>query len=364
GINTTWTRIPEGDKIQALLLPIEENFDFKNPSSHLPNLLKAYALVRQIEDEFWRVQKSEQLRTFIKDVAGLHLAFETNMAYATPGETINASLKLLARNTSLICLDQVQIKGAKMLSSIVEKPLERDFERAFKVVEQGKSHKIPIGVFLQHRKRPSIEILKNLIDKKQIGDVSTVEVRIPWWREQTYYDQEGRGTFERDGGGVLITQAIHTLDIMLLLCGPVKEVHGMVHTSSFHQLEAEDFSGALLNFESGARGTLMASTTHFPGHKEEIILNCSEATVNISGADLKVFYHNGKIESLETDSQTGSGSDPMDFSYTWHANVIEQFWTQFTKNQQIEISAESALPVQQLIDAIVRSSKLEKKVTV
>ena len=108
----------------------------------------------------------------------------------------------------------------------------------------------------------------------------------------------------------------------------------------------------------------MASTTHFPGHKEEIILNCSEATVNISGADLKVFYHNGKIESLETDSQTGSGSDPMDFSYTWHANIIEQFWTQFTKNQQIEISAESALPVQQLIDAIVRSSKLEKKVTV
>ena len=247
---------------------------------------------------------------------------------------------------------------------IVEKPLERDFERAFKVVEQGKTHKIPIGVFLQHRKRPSIEILKNLIDKKQIGDVSTVEVRIPWWREQTYYDQEGRGTFERDGGGVLITQAIHTLDIMLLLCGPVKEVHGMVHTSSFHQLEAEDFSGALLNFESGARGTLMASTTHFPGHKEEIILNCSEATVNISGADLKVFYRNGKIESLETDSQTGSGSDPMDFSYTWHANVIKQFWTQFTKNQQIEISAESALPVQRLIDAIVKSSKLEKKVTV
>ena len=124
GINTTWTRIPEGDKIQALLLPIEENFDFKNPSSHLPNLLKAYALVRQIEDEFWRVQKSEQLRTFIKDVAGLHFAFETNMAYATPGESINTTLKLLARNTSLISAKQIQIKGAKMLSSIVEKPLK------------------------------------------------------------------------------------------------------------------------------------------------------------------------------------------------------------------------------------------------
>ncbi len=276
-------------------------------------------------------------------------------------EEIDLVLLLTPPNARLDYVEALTKAGKPL---IVEKPLERNFDRAQNIVEQGKIHKSPIGVFLQHRKRPSIEALKKLIDQKRLGTIATVEVRIPWWREQHYYDQDGRGTWARDGGGVLITQAIHTLDIMLLLCGPVKEVQGLIHTSALHKLEAEDFSGALLNFESGARGTLMASTTHFPGHKEEIILNCSEATVNISGADLKVFYQNGKIESLETDSQTGSGSDPMDFSYTWHANVIEQFWTQFTKNQQIEISAESALPVQQLIDAIVRSSKLEKKVTV
>ncbi len=276
-------------------------------------------------------------------------------------EEIDLVLLLTPPNARLDYVEALTKAGKPL---IVEKPLERNFDRAQNIVEQGKIHKSPIGVFLQHRKRPSIEALKKLIDQKRLGTIATVEVRIPWWREQYYYDQDGRGTWARDGGGVLITQAIHTLDIMLLLCGPVKEVQGLIHTSALHKLEAEDFSGALLNFESGARGTLMASTTHYPGHKEEIILNCSEATVNISGADLKVFYHNGKIESLETDSQTGSGSDPMDFSYTWHANVIEQFWTQFTKNQQIEISAESALPVQQLIDAIVRSSKLEKKVTV
>ena len=276
-------------------------------------------------------------------------------------ENVDLVLLLTPPNARLDYVEALTKAGKPL---IVEKPLERNFDRAQNIVEQGKIHKSPIGVFLQHRKRPSIEALKKLIDQKRLGTIATVEVRIPWWREQHYYDQDGRGTWARDGGGVLITQAIHTLDIMLLLCGPVKEVQGLIHTSALHKLEAEDFSGALLNFESGARGTLMASTTHFPGHKEEIILNCSEATVNISGADLKVFYHNGKIESLETDSQTGSGSDPMDFSYTWHANVIEQFWTQFTKNQQIEISAESALPVQQLIDAIVRSSKLEKKVTV
>ena len=81
-----------------------------------------------------------------------------------------------------------------------------------------------------------------------MGTIATVEVRIPWWREQHYYDQDGRGTWARDGGGVLITQAIHTLDIMLLLCGPVKEVHGMDPYISLHKLEAEDFFRSLIKF--------------------------------------------------------------------------------------------------------------------
>ena len=124
GINTTWTRIPEGDKIQALLLSIEKNFDFTNPVNHLPDLLQAYTLIQQIEDKFWREQKMEQIIHLIKEISGLHLAFETNTAYATPGEKINTSLKLLARNNPFISVKKVQIEGAKMLSSIVEKSLE------------------------------------------------------------------------------------------------------------------------------------------------------------------------------------------------------------------------------------------------
>ncbi len=123
GINTTWTRIPEGDKIQALLLPIEENFDFKNPAIHLPNLLRAYTLIQEISDEYWRVQKSKQLKNLIKEIAGLYLAFETDIAYATPGEFINTSLKLLARNTSSMAFEQVQITGAEMVSSVLKESL-------------------------------------------------------------------------------------------------------------------------------------------------------------------------------------------------------------------------------------------------
>ena len=312
--------------------------------------------------EVYGVFSRDYLKTkdFAESFAANAIAFR-KFADLCSDENVDLVLLLTPPNARLDYVKALTKAGKPL---IVEKPLERNFDRSQNIVEQGKIHKTPIGVFLQHRKRPSIEALKKLIDERRVGNVATVEVRIPWWREQDYYDQDGRGTLSRDGGGVLITQAIHTLDIMLLLCGPVKEVQGMIHTSSLHKLEAEDFSGALLNFESGARGTLMASTTHFPGSKEEIILNCSEATVNISGDDLKIFYHEGKIEHLESGSQTGSGSDPMDFSYAWHAGVLDQFWNEFTSKQEIQISAESALPVHRLIDAIIHSSELGKKVTI
>ncbi len=124
GINTTWTRIPKGSKIQAILRPIQENFDFKNPAIHLPDLLQAYSLIQQIDDQFWREQKTEQIVNLIKEISGLYLAFETDTAYATPREKINTRLKLLARNHSLFSVEEVQIKGAKLFTSIAKKPLE------------------------------------------------------------------------------------------------------------------------------------------------------------------------------------------------------------------------------------------------
>ena len=148
-------------------------------------------------------------------------------------ENVDLVLLLTPPNARLDYVEALTKAGKPL---IVEKPLERNFDRAQNIVEQGKIHKSPIGVFLQHRKRPSIEALKKLIDQRRVGTIATVEVRIPWWREQHYYDQDGRGTWARDGGGVLITQAIHTLDIMLLLCGPVKEVQGLIHTSALHKL--------------------------------------------------------------------------------------------------------------------------------
>lgn len=112
GINTSWTRIPEGKEISALLGPITENFNFKNPGVHLPTLLKAYSLIKEIKDPFWRAQKTSQIKTLIKSVVGLHLAFQSNTSFATPRERINTTLTVLARNAKGIALKNVTINGA------------------------------------------------------------------------------------------------------------------------------------------------------------------------------------------------------------------------------------------------------------
>ena len=92
-----------------------------------------------------------------------------------------------------------------------------------------------------------------------------MQVALPWWRPQAYYDAPGRGTYARDGGGVLITQAIHTLDLMLAVAGPVTQVAAIAGTTRLHRMEAEDFVGAGLSFAGGALGSLVATTAAYPG---------------------------------------------------------------------------------------------------
>ena len=113
GIDTSWNRIPEGKAILKILAPIQAQFNFKNPSAHLKNLVNAYQLIQQIEDAFWREQKTAQIKEIIKDISGLHLAFLSKEAYGNPGKKITAQLEVLARNTPDVLFKKLRIKGAK-----------------------------------------------------------------------------------------------------------------------------------------------------------------------------------------------------------------------------------------------------------
>lgn len=150
---------------------------------------------------------------------------------------------------------------------LMEKPVERTLAAATAVVESCESAGVPLGIMLQHRVRPAVAELKRQI--AGLGDLMAVEINVPWWRPQSYYDGPRRGSYDRDGGGVLTSQAIHTLDLAIAIAGPVAEAGAMAVTTGFHEMESEDFVSAGPRFESGAVGRLFAGTAGFPGARRD-----------------------------------------------------------------------------------------------
>jgi predicted dehydrogenase len=198
----------------------------------------------------------------------------------------------------------------------------------------------------------------------RLARLGVAEINVPWWREQAYYDEPGRGTYARDGGGVLISQAIHTLDLALSLTGPVASVQAMTATSRFHTMEAEDFATAGLRFENGAIGSLVASSASFPGGAETITLHFDKASLHLGSGVLTVSWRNGETETFGASATTGGGADPMAFTHEWHQGIIEDFADAITGGRDPVVTGRQALASHALIDAITQSSNEARAVMV
>ena len=150
----------------------------------------------------------------------------------------------------------------------------------------------------------------------------------------------------------MISQAIHTLDLALWLAGPVAELQALMHKTPMHQLEAEDWAGALLTFQSGAVGTLTASTAAFPGTAESITMHCTKGTAHLASGTLTLTMHNGRHEKVGAPAPTGGGADPMAFTHDWHAAVISNFADSLTHDRPPMTTGREALRAHAVIDAM------------
>ncbi|MEP3280551.1 MAG: Gfo/Idh/MocA family oxidoreductase [Stappiaceae bacterium] len=239
---------------------------------------------------------------------------------------------------------------------LMEKPIERTLSAASEIVAGCNEAGVKLGIVFQQRMRESAQRLAAIMDEGKLGSLEAVQINVPWWRPQSYYDEPGRGSYARDGGGVLISQAIHTLDLALTYTGAVAEVQAMARTSGLHKMESEDFVSAGLEFESGAVGSLVATTCNYPGSGESITLNCQHATAVLKTAKLDILWHDGKTETFGSEGASGGGADPMAFTHEWHQAIIEDFADAIVQDRQPAASGEQALSVHQLIDALIESS--------
>jgi predicted dehydrogenase len=264
--------------------------------------------------------------------------------------SLDAVLVLTPPNTHLEIGSRCAAAGKHVL---LEKPLEISTARAEQLVQA--CQKVKLGVVLQHRFRPAAEKLHELLPR--LGKLVSASAAIPNWRPQSYYDQPGRGTRARDGGGVLLTQGIHTLDLYLSFVGEPLEVKSFVTTTPVHKMETEDLVAASVRFKNGAIGTVHATTTAYPGFAERIELIGTSGTALLEGTALRMQFSSGESFEVKTEAGGGgTGADPMAFPHDWHRGVLADFLDAIEKNREPRVSGAEALKVHRFIDRILQSA--------
>lgn len=246
---------------------------------------------------------------------------------------------------------------------LLEKPVARTVPESCEIVDLCDRAGVILGILFQHRVRAPSLAAERLVASGKLGTLGLVEISVPLWRDQSYYDELGRGTYARDGGGVMITNAVHSIDLALSLTDPVTRVQAMTATTPLHQMEAEDLAVAGLEFACGAVGTFVASTAMFPYRTEVIRLHYENASLKISKNGLEVNWRDGRTQTEAQAAPTGPVR-PLTGNHEWHGAVIADFIEAVRSGRKPLVSGREALASHRLIEAISLSSQSGCSVTV
>jgi predicted dehydrogenase len=275
--------------------------------------------------------------------------------------SIEIVVVLTPPNTHLELVEKCAAAGKHVL---LEKPVAGSLAEARGLVAAMERAERKLAVMLQHRFRAVSRQLAGLVAAGGLGRLVSGSAAIRWWRPPGYFAQEGRGMKARDGGGVLLTQAIHTLDLFQSLAGPIAEVSAFAATSRLRRIDTEDMVGAAIVFADGAVGTIDATTVAYPGFPERIELACEQATAVLAAETLDVFYQDGRHVRTDGGPSQSGGADPMAFSHEAHKALIVDFLDAIDQDRQPVVSGREALRVQVLIEALLRSSAERRAVEV
>ncbi len=183
-------------------------------------------------------------------------------------------------------LEPVQLCAEAGRHVQVQKPIAANLATAREMIDTARRAGILLNVVSQHRFDDSVQFLKRAIAAGRLGRLLQADAYVKWYRPPAYYSRPGKGTWQTEGGGALITQAIHQVDILLFLAGAVTSVFGMWQTGALHSIESEDVVSAVLRYASGATGVIQASTAFWPGYSERVEIHGTKGSAIITGDKL------------------------------------------------------------------------------
>ena len=248
---------------------------------------------------------------------------------------------------------------------LCEKPLDTTPARIDEFVRACEENKVKLGAIFQARFGPGAHALKRAVVQARFGDLTWASAYVPWFRDANYYASAGwRGTWELDGGGALMNQSIHAIDLLLHLAGEVDEVSGRVANVLHKDLEVEDTAMAWIRFKNGALGVVQGSTACFPGESRRVELKGTKGSATLIDDRVTLWQfdeeraHDAAIRGGDEATGIGGGaSNPMAISVEGHRAQIEDFAQAIQENREPAIAGREGRRAVELIGAIYRSSE-------
>jgi len=254
------------------------------------------------------------------------------------------------RNIAIKCFE-------KGIHVITEKPMETTLEAINEMIEMAEKNRCVIGCILQTRFGEAEQELKKIVDSEKLGKLLLAEADVRWFRSREYYKQGGwRGTWKYDGGGALINQAIHTIDLMLWYMGNVKCVYGITKTL-FHDIEVEDTAVAVLEFTNGSLGCIKASTSIVPGFPRKLGIYGTKGSAELVGENLFIYDRENKEGKLLVEGESvATALNPAGFSPVNHRRQFLDFLNAVEQGRRPMVDGYEGKKVVELILAVYEAS--------
>jgi len=298
----------------------------------------------------------------------------------TPYENFAAFLKhrpmdlVIIGSPSGLHAEQGTAAARQGLHVLTEKPIEITTARADALIAAAKESGVQLGVIFQDRTKPHIRRLKGWLDQGLLGKILFVDARVKWYRPPEYYaNSRWRGSLALDGGGALINQGVHTIDLLLWLLGDIVRVQARTATL-LHKIEAEDTAVATLEFASGALGIFHATTAAYPGYPRRVEISGTAGTVilehdRIIAANLQSTPAAAIVsadlasltESAKDENQSASSAAVTDFR--GHQAILEDFLAAIRQNRAPACDGLEGRRSIALVEAIYRAAKAPDRIS-
>ena len=249
---------------------------------------------------------------------------------------------------------------------IVEKPLEVTLSRCDRIIDACKKSGVVLSTIFPSRFHESSQLLKKAVDKGRFGKLTVGDAYVKWFRTQEYYDSGAwRGTWKLDGGGALMNQAIHSVDLLAWLMGPVQDISARTATLAHKRIEVEDVAMATLRFKNGALGVIEATTAAFPGALKRIEIHGSEGSAVLEEEDITMWEFAKQtrsdaalLERMAGKTKTGGGAaDPAAIGHHGHTEQFKNVLNAIKKGTQPLIDGPEGRRSVEIILAIYKAAE-------